>query len=74
MDVNDAVVRRIPAFGWVLREIWKHDPDAVRSFVAAHVRYFSIEAGRNALKYASPDERVRSIEELKGGRRSRPRQ
>ncbi len=56
------------AVGWVLREIWKHDPDAVRSFVSAHVRDFSIEAARNALKYASPDERARSIEELKGGR------
>ena len=53
------------AVGWILREIWKHDEAFVRGFVTEHLTHFSVESLRNALKYASKEERDRHARSLK---------
>lgn len=46
------------ALGWALRQHARHDPDAVRSFVAAHAARLSSLTQREALKHAGPAPRA----------------
>lgn len=58
------------AVGWILREISRHDQDGVKAFVETHLRGFSLESLRNALKYASREEQQRYVSRLKAGEKS----
>jgi 3-methyladenine DNA glycosylase AlkD len=55
------------AVGWVLREISGYDKEGVRAFVEAHLREFSIESLRNALKSFTKEDRDRYVRQLKAG-------
>jgi len=51
--------------GWILRDISKHDEEFVKSFVEQHLKSFSIESLRNALKYIDQREREKYVKMLK---------
>lgn len=53
--------------GWILREISRRDAGVVRAFVDQHLGYFSLEALRNALKYAEKQTRQDYVDRLKAG-------
>ncbi|NIT13613.1 MAG: hypothetical protein GTN99_05040, partial [Candidatus Dadabacteria bacterium] len=40
------------AVGWLLREISKQDEKYVKQFIQDHIKHFSAETIRNALKYS----------------------
>jgi 3-methyladenine DNA glycosylase AlkD len=39
------------AVGWLLRDVSRHDPDMVLSFLKSNVERLSLESARNAMKY-----------------------
>jgi 3-methyladenine DNA glycosylase AlkD len=51
--------------GWILRDIFKHDESFVRSFVEQHLKSFSVESLKNALKYLDRAEREKYVKMLK---------
>jgi 3-methyladenine DNA glycosylase AlkD len=51
--------------GWILRDISKHDESFVKSFVEQHLKSFSIESLRNAVKHLASGEQKRYVEMLK---------
>ena len=51
--------------GWILRDISKHDESFVRSFVEQHLKFFSIESLRNAVKYLDKGDRDKYVKLLK---------
>jgi 3-methyladenine DNA glycosylase AlkD len=51
--------------GWILRDISKHDESFVKSFVEQHLKSFSIESLKNALKYMDQAEREKYVKMLK---------
>lgn len=66
----DVVIQRKERFaktavGWILREIYKHDSQFVRSVLDDHIDSFTIESLRNALKYENTNTRKKYLELLK---------
>ncbi len=53
------------AVGWLLREISKYDDKFVKQFIKEHIKHFSVETIRNALKYSSKDEKKHYLALLK---------
>ncbi|HSG32478.1 MAG TPA: DNA alkylation repair protein [Thermodesulfobacteriota bacterium] len=53
------------AVGWLLREISKQDEDFVKQFIEHHIKHFTAETIRNALKYSSKDEKKHYLTLLK---------
>lgn len=53
------------AVGWILREMSKYDAERVRGFVEQHLRNFSVEALKNALKYFDAQEQQQYLQRLK---------
>ena len=51
--------------GWVLRDISKHDESFVKFFVEQHLKSFSVESLRNALKYMDRAEREKYVKMLR---------
>lgn len=51
--------------GWILRDISKHDESFVKSFVEQHLKSFSVESLRNAVKYMAQGEREKYVKMLK---------
>jgi 3-methyladenine DNA glycosylase AlkD len=51
--------------GWVLRDISKHDESFVKSFIEQHLKSFSVESLRNAVKYLAHEEREKYVKMLK---------
>lgn len=51
--------------GWILRDISKYDEIFVRSFVEQHLKFFSIESLRNAVKYLDKEDRDKYVKLLK---------
>jgi len=54
--------------GWILRDLSKRDPAAVRRFVDQNLAYFSTEALRNAYKYFQKAEVQLALDKLKSSR------
>ena len=68
----DSLIRRNERFaktavGWILRDLSKHDKDGVKEFIESHLKCFSIESIRNALKYFPDNERNQYVAKLKAG-------
>jgi len=59
------------AVGWILRELSKYDPGKVTAFVDEHLRYFSTESLRNALKYSPEATRRKFLKSSPRGSRTR---
>ncbi len=53
------------AVGWLLREISKQNEEYVKLFIQDHIKYFSTETIRNALKYSSKQDRTHYLALLK---------
>lgn len=47
--------------GWIVRELSRHDKEAVREFVESHRKSFSPESIKNALKYVADSERKKYL-------------
>jgi 3-methyladenine DNA glycosylase AlkD len=68
----DSLIRRDERFaktavGWILRDLSRHDENGVEEFVESHVKCFSIESLRNALKYFPDSERTHYVARLRAG-------
>lgn len=51
--------------GWILHDIWKNDHAGVRAFVERNLASISLEALRNALKYAAKAEQGQYAHQFK---------
>lgn len=53
------------AVGWILRELSKDNKADVAAFIQQHIRHFSAEALKNALKYFGADAQRTYLQRLR---------
>jgi len=53
------------AVGWILHDLSRVDKADVRQFIEQHLKYFSVESLKNALKYFDAGERNQYVQRLK---------